>query len=78
LKLLSKAQRWEEMPERISDEVLHRYAVVGLYDEIADKLVERYGGLVTNAEFSIPVSTADDRERLGGMLATLRAETAGA
>lgn len=78
LKLLSKAQRWEEMPERISDEVLHRYAVVGLYEDIADKLVARYGGLVTNAEFSIPVNTAADRERLGGMLATLRAETAGA
>ncbi len=76
LKLLSKAQRWEEIPQRISDEVLHRYAVVGLYDDIAGKLVERYGGLVTNAEFSIPISDPGDRERLSGMLAALRAETA--
>ncbi|HJP34983.1 MAG TPA: TIGR03617 family F420-dependent LLM class oxidoreductase, partial [Gammaproteobacteria bacterium] len=36
LKLLSKAQRWEEMPGLIDDEILERYAVVGLYDEIAD------------------------------------------
>lgn len=74
LKVLSKAQRWEEMPEHISDEILHRYAVVGLFDDIADKLVDRYGGIVTNAEFSIPVSDDHDRERLGEMLKRLRAE----
>jgi probable F420-dependent oxidoreductase len=72
LKLLSKAQRWEEMPAFISDDILHEYAVVGLYDEIADKLAARYGGLVTNAEFSIPVAGAADEDRLRAMLSVLR------
>ncbi|HET8575575.1 MAG TPA: TIGR03617 family F420-dependent LLM class oxidoreductase [Methylomirabilota bacterium] len=61
LALLSKAQRWEEMPARISDEVLHTYAVVGTYDEIGQKLAERYRGLISSVEFSIPVGT--DRAR---------------
>ncbi len=64
LKALSRAQRWEEMPRYISDEVLHTYSVVGTYDEIADKLIERYGDLVTSLEFSIPVAGAGDLERL--------------
>jgi probable F420-dependent oxidoreductase len=74
LKLLSKAQRWEEMPEFITDDILNQYAVVGLFDDIADKLKARYGTLVTHAEFSIPVNNDNDRERLQDMLTTLRAD----
>jgi probable F420-dependent oxidoreductase len=73
LKALSRAQRWEEMPQTISDEVLHTYAVVGTYDEIADKIAERYGDIATDVEFSIPVSNADDRKRLAAMAERLRA-----
>ena len=73
LKLLSRAQRWEEMPQRITDEVLDLYATVGTWDEIADKLAERYGGLVTNVEFSIPVRNDEDAAVLKGMVARLRA-----
>ena len=64
LKTLSKAQRWEEMPEFISDEVLDRYAVVGTYEEIADKILERYGDFASSVEFSIPVASDDDAEVL--------------
>ncbi len=72
LKLLSRAQRWEEMPQHISDDVLHRYACVGTYDEIAGVLAKRYGGLVTNVEFSIPVACSEDEGILRGMMAELR------
>ncbi|HZD25721.1 MAG TPA: TIGR03617 family F420-dependent LLM class oxidoreductase [Alphaproteobacteria bacterium] len=71
LSVLSKAQRWEEMSERISDEVLNTYATVGTYDEIAGKLRERYGGLVDSVEFSIPVERDADRERLQALVAEL-------
>ena len=54
------------MPPRISDDVLHTYAVVGTYDEIGTRLIARYRGLITDVEFSIPAAT--DAER-----ATLRA-----
>lgn len=73
LKHLSRAQRWEEMPAYIDDEVLHTYACVGTYDQIGDILAERYGGIVTNVEFSIPVNNDADAERLGGLIARLRA-----
>jgi probable F420-dependent oxidoreductase len=53
LAMLSRQQRWEEMPERINDDVLHTYATVGLWDEIADRLGERYEGVVDRIEFSI-------------------------
>ncbi|TMJ29382.1 MAG: TIGR03617 family F420-dependent LLM class oxidoreductase [Alphaproteobacteria bacterium] len=43
LKLLSRAQRWEEMPQKISDEVLHSYVTVGTYDQIAQKLTAEPG-----------------------------------
>ena len=72
LRVLSKAQRWEEMPRFIDDDILHQYAVVGLYDDIAAKLKSRYGGLVTHAEFSIPIKKSTDAERLREMLASLR------
>ncbi|MFT4560488.1 MAG: putative F420-dependent oxidoreductase [Gammaproteobacteria bacterium] len=72
LKLLSKAQRWEEMPKFITDDILERYAVVGLYDEIAGKLKSRYGKLVSHAEFSIPLHDPGDEEKLREMLTTLR------
>ena len=72
LKQLSKAQRWEEMPRFIDDEILHRYATVGMHDEIAQKLKDRYGKLVTNVEFSIPVNDDNDAAKLKSMLEVLR------
>lgn len=73
LKLLARAQRWEEMPQHINDEVLNLYATIGTYDDIADKLAARYGGIVTHAEFSIPVNNPAEAEILRGMVARLRA-----
>lgn len=73
LQILSRAQRWEEMPARITDDVLNLYATIGTYDEIVDKLVARYGSLVTNIEFSIQVRDAHERETLAGMVAAVHA-----
>jgi probable F420-dependent oxidoreductase len=71
LAVYSKEQRWEEMPAFISDEVLNTYAVVGTWDEIADKLDARYGRIVTHAEFSIPVASEADQRILRGMVERL-------
>ena len=72
LKLLSRAQRWEEMPSRISDDVLNQYACVGTYDNIVAILKDRYADIVTNVEFSIPVNTPEDGDILRGMIRELR------
>ena len=60
----SVQKRWEEMPKRISDEVLDTIAVIGTHDQIAGKLKQRYGGLATGLEFGIPIRTPADREAL--------------
>lgn len=75
LKLLSRAQRWEEMPRHISDEVLETFVTIGTYDTIARKLHERYGSVVTHCEFSIPVKDATDKARLGDLARTLQGES---
>lgn len=72
LKLLSRAQRWEEMPGFISDEVLNQYACVGTYDDITDILTKRYKDVITHCEFSIPVRNSKDHGILRDMVSTLR------
>jgi alkanesulfonate monooxygenase SsuD/methylene tetrahydromethanopterin reductase-like flavin-dependent oxidoreductase (luciferase family) len=72
LKEFSKAQRWEEMPRFISDEVLETFVVVGTHDEIAEKIRTRYGDVVTGVEFSIAVRTDENRRALARIVETLR------
>lgn len=69
---LSKAQRWDDMPGKIDDDVLRTYACVGTYDEIAGVVRERYEGLVSSTEFSIPVKNPDDEAQLASMVAQLQ------
>ncbi len=75
LKLLSRAQRWEEMPRYITDDVLHTFVTVGTYDQIAAKLLDRYSGVVTHCEFSIPVNDAADKDRLRELAKTIQGES---
>jgi probable F420-dependent oxidoreductase len=64
LKLLSRAQRWEEMPQHISDDILHTFVTVGTYDTIASRLLDRYGSVVTHCEFSIAAKTEVEKGTL--------------
>ncbi|MCC6434886.1 MAG: TIGR03617 family F420-dependent LLM class oxidoreductase [Acidimicrobiales bacterium] len=70
--VLSRAQRWEELPGLVDDELLHTIATVGTYDEIAAKLNERYADRVQRLEFSIPVNNEADAEAFRAILAELR------
>lgn len=72
LALLAKQQRWDEMPGRITDTILDTYVAVGTYDEIRDKLVDRYAERVDSLEFSIPVNAMKDREILSSLIQELR------
>jgi hypothetical protein len=77
-KLLSRAQRWEELPRLITDDVLHQFVVVGTYDTIGRQLVERFGGIVTHCEFSIAVRNENDRERLAELVRDVRSASSAA
>jgi len=74
-KLLSKAQRWEELPALISDDVLHTFVTIGTFDTIGRRLLDRFGPVVTHCEFSIAVRTDDDRETLAGLVRDVHAES---
>jgi probable F420-dependent oxidoreductase len=71
LSILSRQQRWEEMPDFISDEILEKYAVVGTFEEIGEKLKQRYGHIVTNAEFSIPIANEQDQQTLRNLVSDI-------
>jgi len=73
LSVLSRAQRWEEMPPLINDDLLHTFAVIGTFDEIVDRMRDRCGRLATAAEFSIPVTSPEDEERLADLIRQLKA-----
>jgi probable F420-dependent oxidoreductase len=65
---LSIAQRWDEMPRRITDEMLETIAIVGTFDTLADKIKRRYGGFSTRIEFGLPVHSAEDYATLRGIV----------
>ena len=73
-KILSRQQRWEELPAHITDEVLEQFVTVGTYDEIADKLIGRFGHLVTDIEFSIAPKTDAERELLADIARKIQAD----
>jgi probable F420-dependent oxidoreductase len=64
-------KRWDEMPKRISDEVLETIAVIGTHDEIAGKLKKRYGAVATGLEWGMPIRQPGDRDALKAAIAEL-------
>lgn len=51
---------WASMPKVITDEMLDVYAVTGTYDNIADRVKERYQGLLDRVAFYVPYKAAFD------------------
>jgi len=54
---------WAAMAKEITDEMLDVYTVSGTFDDIHDKVLERYDGLLDRLAFYIPYRAgADDAE----------------
>lgn len=73
LSALSRRGAWDEMERHVTDEMVDTIAVVGTYDEIAGAVRDRYAGVCSGVEFSVPVETPGDEERLTEMIDTVRA-----
>ncbi len=73
LAVLSKEQRWNEMEAHVTDEMVDTIAVVASHDRLAEAIVNRYAGICSKVEFSIPVETPADGEALAEMVAAIRA-----
>lgn len=76
--IYSKEKRWEELPKMIDDDVLNQFVVIGTYDVIGKRLLERYRRLITDVEFSIAVRSDDDRETLKTLARNIQADDDGA
>ena len=51
---MARAKRWQEMPELITDEMLHAFAIEAAPDEIGAALEERYEGLIDRVALYMP------------------------
>jgi probable F420-dependent oxidoreductase len=72
LHALSRAARWGEMRQAITDEMLDTLVPAGTYDAIGETLLEWYGGLVDVMTLRMPDDPGDDAA-LGRLVARLRA-----
>lgn len=70
--VLSREQRWDDLPGLVHDEMLHTVATIATYDDIAGKLNERFADRLDRIEFSIPVNNADDADAYRQILTQLR------
>lgn len=67
----SRAGRWDEMPDLVDDEMLHTVAIIGTYDQIPDRLNERFSDRVDRIEFSVPVNSPADADAFREILSRL-------
>ncbi len=68
---LSMQQRWDQMPALVSDEMVHAYAAVGTYQDIAAALKKRFAG-INRLSFDMPLRSDHDRGVLREILQDLR------
>jgi len=57
---LSVQQKWAEMPKLVSEEMVHAFAAVGTYADIAGVMKKRFAG-INRIMFEIPVHNNHDR-----------------
>lgn len=64
LNQMTKEGKWDQIAAEISDDVVHLFAAVGRYDQLADALANRYGGAtdVVLANNSTDTQTAIPRD----------------
>ena len=60
LNSLSKQGQWDEMGERIDDDLLELFAVIAEPRDLAAAVSERWGGLVTRLSFYTPYQNDPD------------------
>lgn len=68
---LSVQQKWREMPKLVSEEMVHAFAAVGTYDQIASVIKKRFAG-TNRIGFDMPVRNDRDRGALKEILQDLR------
>jgi probable F420-dependent oxidoreductase len=63
LNRLSKLGDWATMQTLITDDMLHEFVVAGSLEQIPERLIARFGGLVDRVSFAAPPASDPDRVR---------------
>lgn len=58
LNAMSKKGQWEQMTEAVSDDIVHEFCAVGRFDQITDKIRQRFAGAVD--VIALPEDTPSD------------------
>jgi probable F420-dependent oxidoreductase len=69
---LSMEGKWGEMANMMTDEMLEEMAVIGTYDQVADKLKQRYSGVVTTLDFGFGTRTPEQQEALSAIVQEIK------
>ncbi len=69
---MSRQGKWQEMASLVSNEMVDAFAVVGRYAEIADRLLERYGGLVDEVGFSVAAANQSAEQQVRQVISRLQ------
>src|SRR5271167_635578 len=70
LHAMSLEGRWNDMTAEVSDDVVRIFAACGSYDEIAQAIDQRFGGLADSIEINFPAGTPAGLQ--GELLADIR------
>jgi hypothetical protein len=69
---MSLQGKWGEMGDVIPDEMVQEFAVVAPYDQVADKMKERYGGICDRIGFGDAARTPEEEEAVKTIIGQLR------
>ena len=69
---LSKQQRWDEMEQWVTDEMVETIAVVAPHDRLAAAITDRYAGICSRVEFSIGLEAPNNESRLRKAIAEIQ------
>jgi probable F420-dependent oxidoreductase len=72
LHALSVEGKWQQMAALITDDMLHEFATVATYDELAPKLRERWGGVCDTLFLALSPQAWGDQDRLAELVRALR------
>ena len=69
---MSLRDEWAGMAELASDEMLDAFSVSGEYDEIAGKVIQRFGGLLDEVNFAVHTSSPPEEAQIRKIIKQLQ------
>lgn len=69
---LSMENRWQEMTDLVTDEILDEFCVAGTWEQLPKVLETRYAGIATDLSFSANLENAADAEQIADVVRQIK------